>query len=205
MTTELRFKERTVRADGLLSSPAEVNQSTRGGTATLRLLNPSDALVVRSGETHTVPTGETETFDRVIIETNATLTVDGTLEVFEFLNNDGTVDNNGVITFTDGEKEDLLKYQPFAGKFTVTETLASEQTFRERLPDDAEVSSLLVRFVPDTDLQDRQIGGVYGLIDGVTDSRPAALSQDEIEVTVRVLANSGEYSSLTDAENDLAV
>lgn len=205
MSTVLIFKDRRVRAAGLLNSPREINRLTRGETATLRLLDPSDTLLVQTGDTVTISQGDTETYDIVEVESGATLDIDGTLNINERLINNGTVDNDGTISIQDGEKSDVTEYARYAGKYTVAETLGSEQKYRERLPSDASVSSLLVKFEPESSLQDRQIPGVFGLISAVTDTRPPALSQNEFEVEIQILTTTQEYSTLTDVRNDLEV
>jgi len=205
MTTVLIFQDRRVRADALLNSPREINRLTRGETATLQLLDPSDTLLVETGGTVTISQGDTESYDFVEVESGGTLDVDGTLNINERLINNGTVDNDGTINIQDGEQTDVTEYARYAGKYTVSETLGGEQKYRERLPSDSSVSSLLVKFEPKESLQNRQIPGVFGLIDGVTDTRGPALSQNEFEVTVRILATTQEYNTLTDVQNELEV
>jgi len=60
-------------------------------------------LTVESGETYTVESGDTEEYNAITVESNATLKVDGTLVGYGTLTVNGTLDNNGtVVTWSDG-------------------------------------------------------------------------------------------------------
>jgi len=194
----------TIVVEALLNDPQAVNRLTRGDTATLRVFEAEERFIVL--EDATVAAGETKTATATVIDENATLTVDGTLETGRVETRDGTLDNNGTVTITEKTGGmDLLTYADRAGGFTTLKTLDSTVTFREFLPDTGDVTSLLVAVEPDNSLQERDIPGVWGLIESVRDTRRPALNREETEVQIRVLARYGEYATHAAVRNDLEV
>jgi len=80
-----------------------------GWTAKQSLVNPMS-------ETYTVPSGETQYANDVVVENNGTLNVDGTF-IIASLTNNGTVNNNGTLTIDTGLSDPLavlLDYDEFA-------------------------------------------------------------------------------------------
>jgi len=194
----------TIVVEALLNDPEGVNRLTKGDTATFRVFEAEERFIVL--EDTTVQSGETKTATATVIDENATLTVDGTLETGRLEIRDGTLDNNNTVTITEETGGmDLLTYADRAGGFTTNETLDSAVTFREFLPDAGDVTSLLVGVEPDNSLQERDIPGIWGLVESVRDTRPPALNRDEIEVQVRVLARYGEYPDHAAVRSDLEV
>jgi len=190
----LRENGNVIQCEAVLNSPTEANVITRGARATLTVFEATERLLVFSDRG--IPAGSTREASEVIIDEGATLTVDGTLETSRVIIRNGTLDNNGTVTVTAGERGgmDLLAFAPRAGGFTTLDTLDSSVRFRERLPSSGDVTSLLVGVEPDENLQQEDIEGIWGLIESVEDARRPALSADQIRVEIRVLAPYREYS-----------
>jgi len=200
-------QDTTLRCSHVQSDPSDINNRTRGGSATFTLsIKPREPLSVASGESHTVPSGQTEVYETA--EINGTLTINGTLVVYGTFDNNGTVDNNGKLTLKDARLNrlaELLAYDRHAGSYTLTETLGNVQRYKERLPTNPNINSLVVGLEPATDLSDRDIAGKWGLISNITDNRTRALTNPVITLEIDILADYNEYSDVTDVQNNLAI
>jgi len=193
-----------ILADAVTNGPTEVNQLTLGESATLSLVSDKDRLIVPEGSTVTVSPGQTRVVGLTRIRTGGELIVDGTLETSQ-IDNDGTLTNNGTVIVTGGPRSvfDLLSLADNrAGGFTTGETLDSSVTFREFVPDG---DSLLVRVAPADGLQAEDMPGIWGLVEDVTDARRPALNLNQIELSVRVVAQLQEYDAHTDVRDALEV
>jgi len=180
----------TLSSGFALSGPDEINNLTRGETATFNLHFPgSDSeLLVKSDEAHTIPGGTTEIYATKNVEENGTLNVEGTL------------------ILTGGDNRDTFQqYADHAGAFSTLETLDNTQRFREQIPANADVDSILLGFEPSNTLRQRGINGVWGLVTSGSDTRPRALSDTRFEVEVRVLAEYQDYTDRSALKNDLLV
>lgn len=166
----------------------------------------------------TIAVDETLYKTEVIVPAGETLTVNGTLET-EAITINGTVDGTGEIdiqdfdrTPTDGvvdvnekytlELEDVNKFAPFAGKYSIAETLSANQFYRENI-DTTEIDTLLVGVEPDTDLQDNDIRGYWGLIDRIQDNRNQPLGTIRVGLDITVLAPYSDFNDHTDVQNSL--
>lgn len=186
--------DKQIEADAVSSSPQGANVIARGEQAVFSFRNLSTRLIVGSGDTETIPPGETEQID--VVTVNGTLIVDGTLEVDE-LEVSGTVDVNGELRVNEKHAfglDDLEEIRPFAGQYSRVETLDAAQPFREFVADSGP-DSLVVGIEPNADLQEQNIPGVWGLIASIEDDRAAPLTTQRATVTVDVLA---EYSAFDD-------
>lgn len=208
------FKIRT-KSNGLLvgkfatNDPAEVNNITRGDTASFELHfdDSGSDLVVNSNESYTVESGTVEGFDGIIVNSGGELTINGEL-IGNSLTNNGTINNNGTLTINAGTitgYDTLLEYDEFAGKYSLSETLNSEQRYKERLPTGINIDSLVLEITPSPDLQSEHIEGIWGIIENVSDDRPSALSINRITVEVQILAELEQYTDHTAVENALKI
>ena len=192
-------------ANGIVSDPSETNTITRGDTATYTFLNALKQLKIDVGETYTVPSGETERYDLVVVD--GTLEINGTLEADE-VDNNGTITGSGTLKVNEKfafELADVEQYSTYAGKYSLNETLGSAQKYNELLPDTAGIDSLLVSVEPSSDLQDKTINGYWGLIENITDTRNRPLSNNQVDMTIQILAPKDEYSDRTAVQSDLEV
>mgnify|MGYP000650922622 CR=1 FL=1 len=108
-------------------------------------------------------------------------------------------------TNTRGGFDTLRLYDEFGGKYTILETLNSEQPYRDHLPAGASVDSLVIGIEPDTELQNDSITGVWALIDGVADSRPSPLNLNRLQLSVTVLADYSDHADHAALETALKV
>lgn len=192
-------------ANGIVSDPSDTNTITRGETATYTFLNALKQLKINSGDTYVVAAGETERYDLVTVD--GTLEINGTLEC-DKLDNNGTVTGGGTLKVNEKfafELADVEQYSTYAGKYSVTETLGSKQTYNELLPDTADINSLLVSVEPSGDLEAKTINGYWGLIENITDARNRPLTNKQIEMSIQILAPRDEYSDRTAVQTDLEV
>jgi len=194
----------TIVVEALLNEPSGVNQLTRGETAELTVFEAEERLITLTDKT--IETGEVKNLSAVIIDENATLTVNGTLNTgrIEIIN--GTLDNNGTVT-VDGETGgmDILTYADRAGSFATQNTLDATVKFREFLPDTGDLTSLLVGVEPANDLQEEDIPGIWGLIESVEDARRPVLNAEEITVEIRVLSRWQDFADHTAVRNTLEI
>jgi len=86
--------------------PPSIDTSVRvGGTSfswdtSIRLVVPTQELIVSGGETVTIASDTTEVFTTVTVEANGTLEINGTL-ITKSVTADGTIDTNGTLTLVD--------------------------------------------------------------------------------------------------------
>lgn len=190
-------------ADGVLVDPDQNNTITRGETAEYVFTNVAKTLTVGVGTTYTIAVGETERYDFVVV--NGTLEINGTLECDE-IDVNGTVTGSGTLDVNDQyafELADVEPYSTYAGKFSITETLGSQQRYNELLPSNATIDTLLVGVEPTQRLQDKTINGYWGLIENISDNRNRPLSNSRIGLEMTVLAPYDEYADHTAVQNDL--
>lgn len=192
-------------ADAVLSDPSSTNTITRGDTATYVLSNTQTMLTVPVDETFTIPGGETERFVTVVV--NGTLEINGTLEVEEIdvngsVTGSGTLDTGSESAF---DFDDLEPYSTYAGKYSLTATLASQQSYNELIPSTLDINTLLVAVIPNSDLQAKNVNGYWGLIDNITDDRNRPLSNTRVELEITVLAPFDEYADHAAVQTDLEV
>lgn len=194
----------SIIGDFVVNDPSELNTIQRGETATYDFVETTTKFTVASGTSDTIEAGETETYGLVVIESNGTLTVDGTLNC-EQIQNNGTLDNNGTINISEEyvfEYVEVEDYAEHSGAFTTFQTLENQIPYREFLPSD--VDTLLVGIEPLSDLATKDITGYWGLINNVTDLRNQALSNGpRIRVEITVLATYDEYADHTAVQNGL--
>jgi len=184
------------------NSPSEVNNKTRGQSATFELEFEEGELVVESGDTYTIDASEFEGWDHVIVR--GTLTVNGELNCNELTIDNGTVNDNGTITIGEGyvnNYSDLLDYDRFSGSYTPLETLGNKYPYSERI--DGSIDSLVFGIEPSDTLQSEYISGIWGILDNITDSRNQPLSINRITIDVTILAQFDEYADHAALEADL--
>jgi len=202
----IHTEDTTLQASHVQTDPSSINNRNRGSTATFDLfLNPLDVLVVESGDSFTVPSGETQVYETADID--GTLTINGSLVVYGTFDNDGTVDNNGTLTIKGSidQIDELLEYDRHAGSYTLSGTLSNTQRFKERLPSNPNISSLVVGLEPSDNLQNDNIKGKWGLISNITDNQTRAITNPVITVEIDILADYAEYSDVTAVQNDLEI
>jgi len=193
----------SIVADFVLSDPSEINTIARGETATYTFGEVLKSLTVDAGKTVTIESGEDVKYDFVTV--NGTLVINGELTADQ-VDNNGRIDLNGTLNVNEKfgfELAEIEIYSTYAGKFNVSETLASQQRYSENIPSSAEIDTLLVGVEPKGSLTDETLNGYWGLIENVTDERVRALSNNEVEIQIRVLAPYDEYANHTAVENDL--
>lgn len=202
----IRLTDNTrIIGDFVTNAPGEINLIGKGDTATYAFVETASKLTIGSGDTFTVESGTTVEFS--IVEVNGTLVVEagGTLNT-ERIDNNGTVNNNGTININERyvlEYSEIEAYADYAGNFTISETLNAEQKYTEQFSS-TEIDDLLVGIEPQTELANQEIGGFWGLITNVTDSRNTSLSNGpRMEIEIQVLAPFDEYADHTAVQNAL--
>jgi len=165
-----------------------INELTRGNTSTLNLQLPMESLTVEPGETYTVVSGTTEIFKTVNVKEGGQLNIEEDAELIE--------------TGGDGLAK-LQQYQDHAGSYVRRGSINNTHTFSLQIPQNIDISSLLVGVEPAADLQNNDVPGIWGLVSNITDARTDALSNEEVQIELDVLARYDEYSDHAAATNDL--
>jgi len=159
---------------------AEWPNHTITGTARIRLwINDEGTLVVESGETYTVESGTTEFFEA--IDVDGTLIVNGTL----------------IVESEENRFETLAQYGDYAGQSVVERTINHVPWFVEQLPSDARVDSIVMGFEPSQTLKDRNVRGLWGILEGFTDERNSPLTNHQVEYQISVLDEFAEYADVS--------
>jgi len=193
----------TVIADAATSAPRDSNRINRRETVSYTFRNLVTRLSVESGESMTIPSGETRTVD--VADVSGTLTVDGRLECDGLVVQGGTLTGSGTVDVNERyalELVDLRRYREFAGEFSVLDTLNATKKFSETI-DETVLSTLVVGIEPSDELQARGIPGVWGLVEQIRDERSAPLNRNGLSIRVRVLAPFSEYTTISDVTTTL--
>lgn len=195
-------------AENVISDVRDLNLISQGERARIEVVETGEKFTVASGETVTIDAGETREHSIVTIESNATLTVNGTLNC-EDLRDSGTVDGSGTVNISEEfiiEYAELEPFSEYAGQYAIHETLDASQRVRPTIPDSAAIDSLLVGVRALNDLADRQVRGFWAVIDRVSDTRNRALSDGpRARFEVTKLAPFDEYSDYQSARNGLEI
>jgi len=148
-------------------------------------------LLVESGETYTIESGETEVYETSTVEDGGTRIVEDGGEL--------------VITGEDTQADLIEALDQEAGNYVPYTTIQNEHEYRVKLPQDAEITDLIVGVEPNDELQTREVTGIYGVVASMTDNRNSSLTNYQYEMTVLKLADYDEYSDINDAVADLKV
>jgi len=190
----IHTKTETLTALFATNAINELNNTTRGETATFTFKflegGESSTLIVESGETYTVNSGDTEIYSYVNVKE------DGTVNVEE----------GGTLNTTGGDnRESLQQYADHAGDFTSVTTLNNVEKFREQLPSTASVDSILLGIEPSQDLQESGIVGKWGLVTAGSDERNSALTNNQYQIEIRIVAEYSEFADHSAVENSRLV
>lgn len=120
--------------------------------------------------------------------------------------NNWTIGGTASFTFEIPEADFSIfeDYARHAGNYSTLDTLANDQKYTEQF-ESAVVDSLLWGIQPSTDLQSKNVVGVWGLVDSVTNERPQSLSTNRYSVDVFVLAPYSQYMDHAAVESDLLI
>jgi hypothetical protein len=150
--------------------------------------------------------GNVEGYDVVTVEDGATLTVpEGSLLQATEVTGPGTVTGEGAIQITGDLDAAFNEYAEWAGSYATLEMLNSQVKYRIQIPDDAGIDSLVWGITPNTELADRNVVGVWGLVENIQNERNQALSINRYAVDVTVLAPINDYATISDVETDLVI
>jgi hypothetical protein len=153
-----------------------------------------------------VPAGTVQVWDDITVD--GTLTVNGLLVVYGTLDSvDGTVNvvDGTINNLSSNPATELLSYDRHAGSYSLTETLNNTQRYKERLPTNANINSLVVGLEPATDIQHRSVIGKWGLISNVIDNRTRAFTNDVVSLEIDILADYAEYADVNSVQTVLAI
>lgn len=196
------------KVDFALTDIPELNNITRGERTTIqfKVPPPTSSLTVSGGDTYTVSSGTAEQYTSVDNDGTLNIEDNATLVVEDSIDNDGTIDNDGVIKVGTNFLGVLRDYDAHAGSYSTRDSLSNTVRYREQIPDNpSNINNLIVGIEPDSELQDNGIDGVWGLIDNVSDTRTRALTNDSVEVELTILATWSEYANTTAVQNNLEI
>jgi len=193
---------------GVITVPFNVaapNGWTVGTTATFTFEFPDFSEDLTVTDTYTV--SGVESYGTITVEPGATLTIpSGTVLQGNTLDQDGTIDQDGTLTIKGSlSNATLNQYVEWAGSYATLEMLDNSVKYRMQLPTDAGIDSLLWGITPNSDLTDRNVVGVWGLVESIQNERNQALSTNRYSVEVTVLAEISEYAGVNAAETDLVI
>lgn len=138
-------------------------------------------------------------------KSNGTVTAEFAVNSVSELNNKTRGDSASFeIELSEADFGTLRNYDEFGGKYTTFETLDSTIPYREFIQTKT-ISSLVVGIEPEQSLKDRDVTGIWGIIDTVTDSRNNALSINRINLDVTILAPYTDYADHTAIETALKI
>lgn len=179
------------------------NNWTRGETATFTFEFEAEQTFASD---YTVPAGETQTFESLYVPEGVTLTIESgaTVEVDSIIV-DGTVTGDGQLITDSGMLTDLVEYAEWGGSWSTMTMLNNVVKYRTQIPSSAGIDSLVWGIEPNQDLQDRNVVGVWGLVESINNERNQPLTTNRYSVDVTVLAPLDEYATISDVESDLVI
>jgi len=86
------------------------------------------------------------------------------------------------------------QYADYAGAFVLHRGVDGDVRYTSRLPTSADVDSLLLGIEPNSDLKNRDVTGVWGVVDSGSDERDNALANYEYAIDLTVLAEFAKYA-----------
>jgi hypothetical protein len=207
----LRLKnEVDIVADYILTDWSDANELTIGETRSVNLhFNTLEDLVVSSS--YTVSAGTVEQYDTVTIQDGATLTIESNATL---TTNTVTVESGGTLTQQSGSTlteygnltQQLLEYGKWAGAYAPFTSIDSVEKYEEQFSTArADIDSIVIGLEPSQSLKDRNVRGVWGILDADTDNRPRALSDMQFGIELKILAWYDEYADHAALEADLEI
>lgn len=185
----------TLTVDGTLTTAELTVNGTLNGSGTVN--------VVDTVLSKTIALETAETYDEVTVAADTKLVVDGILQAKK-ITVDGEIEVNGTIrTIADRGFELLRQFDDYGGKYATIETLSSKTAYKDQRPNDHPIKTQAVGIEPSPKLKERNVIGLWALIDGVEDVRPRALSDTRVAVDVTILAEYGEYNNHSELEAEL--
>lgn len=95
-------------------------------------------------------------------------------------------------------------YLDYGGRVTVTQAINGTPHFRERIPSDADVDSIVVDLVPQTSADWNYTPGFWAVITGGDDVSQYVDDFARLDVQMTVIAKADDYADRTALKNDLA-
>lgn len=182
----------------------DINNWTRNETATFTFEFPTfhEDLTVTDAYT----AGTVEGYTTVTVEAGATLTIPEEHIVYA-QNTDiqGTVTGGGLLSIQGDFASAFNKYHEWAGSWATMRMLEHTLKYRMQFPESEPIESLVWGIEPNQDLQDRNVVGVWGLVENIENERNQALSTNRYSVDVTVLAPIDEYDTINGVESDLVI
>jgi len=105
----------------------------------------------------------------------------------------------------DSDFADIKAYGDYAGDYTDYEAFDNTYKYQLHVPSNASVGSLLFGIEPSSDLQSKDVTGIWGLIDDLSDGRPAPLNRTTVELSMFVVAGYADYSTHSNAIDTLKI
>lgn len=97
----------------------------------------------------------------------------------------------------------LQDYIEYAGSYKTLEGLDGQVYYDETVPSGADVSSIVFGIEPNTDLSNKDVFGIWGILDSATDNRPRALTTNQMGINLLVLAQYSDFADHTALESEL--
>lgn len=198
---EIHTKNRgTLQISGVTG---DLNSITQGEQTSFQFRTVGDSpadgsydLLVLSDESYTVGANTIEEYTQVTVRENGSL----------------TVEEDGELIVSDGENlpsgkeawRRIKEHTKHAGTYSINETLNDTQKYNERVPTDAKAESIVIGVEPSDSLKNKDVTGVWGIIDSGTDERNNPLTNYEFSVQVTILAEYADYADHDAVEADLA-
>lgn len=112
----------------------------------------------------------------------------------------GNVANINIDTSSFSLVQDYIEY---AGSYSTISSLNGKVYYRENVPDLADVDSIVLGIEPNTDINSKDVFGIWGILDSATDNRPRALTTNQMGLNVFVLAQYSDFADHTALESEL--
>lgn len=182
----------------------DINNWTRNETATFTFEFPTFHENLTVSDAYTA--GEVEGYTTVTVEAGATLTIpDGHVVYAQTADIQGTVTGGGLLSLQGDFASAFNEFHEWAGSWATMEMLNSVVKYRTQIPDTAGIDSLVWGIEPNPELQDRNVVGVWGLVESINNERNQPLTTNRYSVDVTVLAPLDEYADIDAVESDLVI
>lgn len=129
----------------------------------------------------------------------------GTINVDHITNQPPKIKRGNTVNITAevGNVSLIQDYIEYGGSYSTLEGLNGEIFYGENVPSAVSIDSIVFGIEPNTELSNRNVFGIWGILNSASDNRPRATTTNLVGLNMLVLARYSDYADHTALENDL--
>lgn len=107
------------------------------------------------------------------------------------------------LTVSTSSYSTLQDYIEYGGSYSLLEAINGEVFYSETIPSSISIDSLVLGFEPSTELSNQNVNGLWALVDGGSDTRNRALSNELMDIDLTILTEYSDYADHSALETGL--